>query len=255
MANPLAYFTYNADGLNLSFLNLSQNITGSTTFAWDFGDGSTSILKDPTHTYAAVGFFDVGLTLTDGTDVNTTTVRIGVNASGKPDLGNFNLMQLISNNLPTGVTLDPTLATNYIRTWQDYLFPLVDPPSLEVDKYNETCYDPLANQLIGKLATVDLIMQGAKSYLLSLGNLSGASAKDLKKVVTGPAESEWFSGSDVWFDIMKPGGILDGLKQECCMLADRISVYLPFCGISNKVITPQVSYNTKSYSINKFPFK
>ena len=254
MANPLAYFNYNANGLNVTFLNLSQNVTGSTTFGWTFGDGNTSTSQSPTHTYAGVGFFDVELTLTDGLEVSTTKVRVGVNVAGKPSLGNFNLIQLISNNLPTGVTLDTTLATSYIRTWQDYLFPLVDPPSLELDKYNETCYDPLVNQLIGKLSTVDLILQGSKSYLLSLGNLSGASKKDLKKVVTGPAESEWFSGSDTWYDIMKSGGALDTLKQECCMLADRIDIYLPFCQVKTNVIVPQVSCPTKTVSINKFPF-
>jgi PKD repeat protein len=35
------------------------------TFAWDFGDGNTSDLEDPTHTYAAGGCYDVVFTATN----------------------------------------------------------------------------------------------------------------------------------------------------------------------------------------------
>lgn len=255
MANPVAYFTYNADGLGVTFKNLSQNITGTTTYLWNFGDGQTSILKDPTNTYTVVGFFDVILTLTDGAEINAITIRVGVNEAGKPELGNFNLIQLVTNNLPTGVTLDTTLAVSYIRGWQEYLFPLVDPPTDEAYKYDETSYEPLVNQLIGKLVTVDIILQGAKSYLAGLGNNPGSSTKDLKKVVTGPAESEWFSGSDMWYSIMRQGGILDGIQSECCVIAARICVFLPFCPAQNKVITPQVSRNCKTVDLLKNTFK
>ena len=36
------------------------------SYLWDFGDGSTSAAWEPTHTYAAVGYYMVSLTVTDG---------------------------------------------------------------------------------------------------------------------------------------------------------------------------------------------
>ena len=38
-----------------NFTDLSSN--SPTSWAWDFGDGNTSTLQNPTHTYAAPGFY------------------------------------------------------------------------------------------------------------------------------------------------------------------------------------------------------
>ncbi len=35
------------------------------TYAWDFGDGYTSALEDPVHTYAATGCYTVTLTVSN----------------------------------------------------------------------------------------------------------------------------------------------------------------------------------------------
>ena len=40
------------------------------SWAWDFGDGNTSALQSPTHTYAAPGLYKVKLTVTNGTCFN-----------------------------------------------------------------------------------------------------------------------------------------------------------------------------------------
>lgn len=44
--------------------------TGATTFEWDFGDGNTSNLENPTHSYVEGGTYNVSLTITspDGSD-------------------------------------------------------------------------------------------------------------------------------------------------------------------------------------------
>ena len=34
-------------------------------YAWDFGDGNTSALENPTHTYTAQGLYDAELVVTD----------------------------------------------------------------------------------------------------------------------------------------------------------------------------------------------
>ena len=59
---PNASFFYVKDGFTVTFTN---NSTNSTSYMWDFGDGSTSTDKDPVHTYAAEGDYTVTLTATD----------------------------------------------------------------------------------------------------------------------------------------------------------------------------------------------
>ena len=45
--------------LNVSF---SDNSIGATSWSWDFGDGSTSVVQNPTHTYEESGSYTVSLT-------------------------------------------------------------------------------------------------------------------------------------------------------------------------------------------------
>ena len=57
-AVPKATFSYVADGRIVTFNNTS---TDASTYAWDFGDGSTSTDKNPVHTYATYGTYTVVL--------------------------------------------------------------------------------------------------------------------------------------------------------------------------------------------------
>lgn len=50
--------------LNITFTNLSTTV-GTPTYAWDFGDGQTSNLKNPTHQYNTQGVYVPRLTITD----------------------------------------------------------------------------------------------------------------------------------------------------------------------------------------------
>jgi PKD repeat protein len=61
----------NPPGIDVAFTDLS---TGApTTWLWDFGDGATSSLPNPSHLYNTVGTFDVTLTVSDGTTTNAQT--------------------------------------------------------------------------------------------------------------------------------------------------------------------------------------
>lgn len=67
-ASPTAGFTASAttvflsSGATIDFTNTS---TGGNTNAWDFGDGNSSALQDPSHTFGTVGTFTVTLTVTN----------------------------------------------------------------------------------------------------------------------------------------------------------------------------------------------
>lgn len=65
---PVADFTSTPTGLDVDFVDASTGVP--TGWFWDFGDGNTSTMQNPTHTYAAAGDYPVCLTVTNtcGTD-------------------------------------------------------------------------------------------------------------------------------------------------------------------------------------------
>ena len=74
-----ASFTKSCSGLTCSFTNTSKNTSFSTTYAWDFGDGSTASTTNASHTFANRRSYTVSLTATDGTATSTSTVGVTCN--------------------------------------------------------------------------------------------------------------------------------------------------------------------------------
>lgn len=249
-----AYFNYVNNGLVVTFQNLSTGIHTTSTYTWEFGDGDTSTDKNPAHTYNGAGFFVVKLTITTGADSSSVEIQIGVATTGNPAPSNLSILDMINKSIPLGITLNVSTAVNSIRRWQDFIFPIVNPPTLESEKYLELSYSPLANQLIAELTVIDIIIEGANSFLISQGNQSGATGKELKKITTGPAESEWFSGSEVWAEIMKSGGAFDQIQKHTCQLASQLRVALDFCpALPRNPTVPSVLYNKKEMDLTKKP--
>jgi PKD repeat protein len=67
--------------LNVQFVDASGN--SPTSWVWSFGDGSTAIIQNPTHTYTTAGTYTVTLTATNSAGSNTVsqTGYIVVNAA------------------------------------------------------------------------------------------------------------------------------------------------------------------------------
>ena len=72
---PDPNFSYNTTGLLANFTNSSS---GGTTFAWDFGDGTTSVEENPEHEYSDYGSYTVILEVTNecGTTIIEQTVTV-----------------------------------------------------------------------------------------------------------------------------------------------------------------------------------
>ena len=70
---PTAEFSYTADEGNIDFSNESTN---ADSYLWDFGDGNTSTMTSPSHTYDSAGAYSVTLTATNecGTSEHTDEV-------------------------------------------------------------------------------------------------------------------------------------------------------------------------------------
>ena len=73
---PQADFTLDCQGLSCSFSDQSTDNDGSVVSRqWDFGDGATSAERNPSHTYALAGQYDVVLTVTDNDGAQDARTR------------------------------------------------------------------------------------------------------------------------------------------------------------------------------------
>ncbi len=67
---PAASFTGTVAGTTVTFNNMTTN---ATSYSWDFGDGNSSTLPNPMHTYATDGVYEVTLTATN--ECGSTTIN------------------------------------------------------------------------------------------------------------------------------------------------------------------------------------
>jgi len=110
---PTAVFTFTTDGLTVYFTDASTDSDGTIAgWNWDFGDGNTSTVQNPTHTYTAGGTYTVTLTVTDNdgaTDSVSKPVTVtGPNAAPIADF-TFTTSDLTANFTDTSTDSDGTI--------------------------------------------------------------------------------------------------------------------------------------------------
>jgi PKD repeat protein len=99
--------------LLVSFTDQSTNPV--TSWAWDFGDGGTSTLQNPTHTYTAAGSYTVALTVSGPGGADTETQSGYVIVSEPAPVAEFSGTPL-SGAAPLDVAFTD-LSTGPITTW------------------------------------------------------------------------------------------------------------------------------------------
>jgi len=116
---PVADFSASATtvcaGSSVTFTDLS---TGTpTSWSWDFGDGGTSTLQNPSHTYALAGLYTVVLTATNatGSDGETKTNFITVNAL--PTVSNTSSSDETCAGNDGTATITPTGTNPFTYLW------------------------------------------------------------------------------------------------------------------------------------------
>lgn len=93
---PTASFTDTVSGLTASFTDRSTDVGGTiNSYAWNFGDATTSTVKSPVHSYAAAGTYTVTETVTD-TNAKTSSKAASVTVSVPPP---------VTISLPDGATV------------------------------------------------------------------------------------------------------------------------------------------------------
>lgn len=263
-------FQYSVEGLDVSFTVVSK-VPAKAIFSWDFGDdGMAYNEKSPCHTYEKSGFYTVTLEVStsDGDPITTSRLIIVSNVTRTHLSGS--IYTLINEYIPHELS-DPMTNDQkslYINKWQLYIHPLVARPrgqEIPVEQYNnELYYEGLENQLIMELAAWDYlntkiinILTGTGQYLREL-TMSGATEDDdaytstrgdrVKHIQTGPTEVDYYDSLSeaasalfkAYTQAVKPGGVMDELRKNLCMLAERVGVYLPFCQLPYTPVIPRV---------------
>lgn len=98
--DPLADFTYFENNGEVAFTNTSLN---ADSYAWDFGDGNTSIEENPIHNYTLIGNYSVTLQVT----------KCGVSHSYNTIVSVSSLS--LNNNTLNSLKLFPNPTQNYIK--------------------------------------------------------------------------------------------------------------------------------------------
>ena len=263
-------FLCKVDGLQVTFQILSKIPTNSVV-SWDFGDGTDAYnVSKTTHSYEEMGIYPVTVTVetSEGTYGEGSQVLM-LSTVTKTHLTD-SIYNLINEYIPSEISsgMSSSQKSVYINKWQLYIQPLVNRPrghEIPLEEYNnELYYEGLENQLIMELAAfeylnktiIDLII-GAGEYLRRLVQVSSTEDGDdyentrgdrVKRITTGPTEVEYYdTTSDSisslyknYLDALKPGGVIDELRKNLCMLADRLEIFLPFCTPDYQLVVPKV---------------
>jgi PKD repeat protein len=94
---PVANFTFTTNYLAANFTDTSTDSDGTiVSWSWNFGDGATSTVQNPNHTYAAAGTYNVTLTVTDNNGAATPITKPVTVTAPAVEMYVFNIAQTIT---------------------------------------------------------------------------------------------------------------------------------------------------------------
>ena len=117
--NFAANFTFDPPGTNLSVAFINQSDGDYTNIIWTFGDGSTSTDLQPSHTYAAVGMYQICLTISNDWCESSTCKTVLITPLVEPTCEAFFAYQ--SNGLTATLNGNESGGSSTITSWQWWL--------------------------------------------------------------------------------------------------------------------------------------
>jgi PKD repeat protein len=99
---PSAAFSFSANELTVIFTN---NSIGGASWFWEFGDGATSELQNPTHVYAVEGTYSVTLTVTNADCGSALAQDVTVQTTGTDEAAIFEGLTIFPNPVRRELTI------------------------------------------------------------------------------------------------------------------------------------------------------
>ncbi len=161
---PDAIYNFSSALLVVNFQDASTGVP--TTYLWDFGDGTTSTEKDPSHVYAADGTYTVCLTTTNacGTDQLCQPIIVSSNSS-IPNISNVGITNATCKGGSNGC-IDITVINGvapYTYTWSNGLT-TEDPCNMPAGTYMVTVTDTNGTSTVSGLITI------SELYYININN-------------------------------------------------------------------------------------
>lgn len=160
---PSAEFTYTATGLTVTFTNES---TAGATYNWSFGDGGSSTLENPSHTYAAEGTYTVTVTVSNGCGSDFYSLVIEVSLSVE-DIALAAAIDVYPN--PTS---DVALVSFNLTQFSDIRLELVN-------TLGQTVWTALPGSILNGKVTIDMTTLSAGVYQLNVYTNNAMAAKQI----------------------------------------------------------------------------
>lgn len=128
-APPVAAFTPSSLNSCIPTIQFTDNSTDiPQTWSWDFGDGNTSNLQNPTHTFNGSGVYSVKLVVTNNIGNDSTTIQVTITLPPSPGISDTYVCEgdtalLIAN--PTGTAQWRDVSNTVIHTGDTLVVPNV----------------------------------------------------------------------------------------------------------------------------------
>lgn len=129
--NPIIGFDFEVDSLEVLFTNNSENYD---TLTWEFGDGNTSTVTNPTYTYEEEGVYEVTLMVSNLCDTLSMTQTIELISAPVADYS----VNVTEGCLPLSVTFTNNSSTN-VDSWH-WSFP-GGAPSMSMEEHPIVVYE------------------------------------------------------------------------------------------------------------------
>lgn len=235
-----ADFSFYTDGLTLFITDLSIGEISSRTFKVFKDTVEIVSLLDPGLVFEVsldtIGIYFLELTVVEG-EGSSKASQYALVETISSHLEYNTILNIVMTLLPPGVTPNYPQFSIFKTTWMAILG-----PNFSETPEDETSYSYIQKILVAQLIIRELLLKLASDFLSRAFQTDGSDALGkVKKMVSGPHETEWFDSSETLKGLFSQTGIYNQILNNICSLSLSMGIYLSFCPIAPKdTFTPKL---------------